>query len=327
MKLSDLLPSASGLTGPQGPAGPAGPQGEPGPAGPPGPAGDSGGASSGAVDLTSTDLILPPANVVRLIRRPIAGRQLPGYIGPSGLDSVLQAGLHGNAVMMASPTTGTAAMQQISTTLNSGGTLSSPSANSGSLWGSVFRKRFQTTTTAGNTAGVRTSHTQWWRGNAAGRGGFFFRCQFGINITLNGSMAFVGVCASSSTLGGDASALTNMIGMGFDGADSSAGNWQLMMNDGAGVATRVDLGAAAQRLTSNAFDLRMFCPPHDGTAPGNITVEIINIETGAIVLPATVYASDLPINTQFLAFKAEIRNGVAAAANIEIAKIYIESDF
>jgi hypothetical protein len=163
-------------------------------------------------------------------------------------------------------------------------------------------------------------------GNAAGFGGFFFRTQFGQNINLNGGQKFVGLCASTAALAataGAVSALINMCGVGYDTTDSSAGNWQFYRNDGSGTATKVDLGADAVRNTTHGYDLIMYMKPNDA----ELFVRIVNLHTGALVLD-TSYTTDLPAVNTGMAFKCEVNNGaVAAANNIEIAKLYIESDY
>ena len=111
--------------------------------------------------------------------------------------------------------------------------------------------------------------------------------------------------------------------MGYDAADSSAGNWQFMRNDGVGVATRVDLGTGAARNLIDGYDLVMFVKPNSA----ELFVRIVNLQTGAVVLD-TSYTTDIPAVNTALSFKCEVRNGaVAAADNIEIAKAYIESDY
>ena len=41
---------------------------------------------------------------------------------------------------------------------------------------------------------------QWFRGNTAGFGGFFFRAQLVENVNVNGAQCFVGLCASTAAL-------------------------------------------------------------------------------------------------------------------------------
>lgn len=269
---------------------------------------------------------VPAANTLLIYAKSLAGRMLPKVMGPSGIDTALQVGLHGNSVFMVAPASGTTAPTAWGGTLTTAATMSvQQTIASANPWLATWRKRFQTSTTAGNASGMRTAYVQWFRGNAAGFGGFFFRAQIGANINLNGGQKFVGLCASTGALAGEPSALLNMIGMGWDAADSSAGNWQLMRNDGAGAATKVDLGANALRSnTTHGYDLIIYCPPGAATT---IYVRIVNIHTGTTVLD-TSYTTDLPAVNTGMAFKAEVRNGaVAAADNLEVAKVYIESDY
>jgi len=56
-------------------------------------------------------------------------------------------------------------------------------------------------------------------------------------------------------------------------------------------------------------------------------VRIINLQNNAVVLD-TSYNTDLPAVNTGMAFKAECNNGaVSAAANLEVAKVYIETDY
>jgi hypothetical protein len=266
----------------------------------------------------------PAAGIVSLVRS-LAGRRMQGSVGPSGVDVLFQPAFFGNAIFMVSTGNGTTAPSTFGGILSTAATMSTQqSFGNANLWQTMRRQRFQTSTTAGNATGCRTGYTQWWRGNAANQGGFFFRAWFGQNINLNGGQSFVGLCASTGALAGEPSALLNMIGVGYDAADASTGNWFLMRNDGSGVATKIDLGTGAARNTTDGLQLTMFCRPNDT----KITVEVMNLSSGNIVLAATDYNTDIPANNAGLSMKAECRNGaVAAAHNIEIARIYIESDY
>jgi hypothetical protein len=278
--------------------------------------------------VSTTDPSAPTAGIV-IYSKLIAGRHLPKMVGPSGIDTVMQVGLHGNSVAMVAPASGTTAPTQWGITLTTAATMSvQQTVASANPWLATWRKRFATSTTAGNLSGMRTAYAQWFRGNAAGFGGFFFRTQFGHNINLNGSQCFVGLCASTGALAataGAVAALINSIGVGYDTTDSSGGNWQLFRNDGSGTATKVDLGANAVRANvSHGYDMIIYCPPGAAT---EIFVRIVNIHTGVTVLD-TSYTTDIPAVNAGMAFKAEINNGaVAAAANLEVAKVYIESDY
>jgi hypothetical protein len=276
------------------------------------------------MDVISAEPSAPSANTLLYYSKNVAGRIVPKILGPSGIDTMMQVALHGNSIYMVAPSNGTSSPTIWGGAVSTSGTVSHQrTIASSNPWQATRRTRFQTSTTAGNAAGVRSAYTQWFLGNAAGFGGFFFRAQLGMNINLNGGQKFVGLCSSTNTLGGNPSALTNMCGMGYDSGDASTGNWFFMRNDGAGTATRVDLGSNAARNTTHGYDLIMFVAPNSTT----LYVRIVNLHSSVLVLD-TSYTTDLPAVNTGLAFLAGVRNGaVAAADNIEIAKVYIETDF
>lgn len=282
----------------------------------------------GNLRLVSTTDPAPPAGGILLYSKLHAGRHLLEFTGPSGVNSALQSGLHGNSIFMVAPASGTTAPTALGGTLTTAATMSmQQTIASANPWQATNRKRFATTTVAGNGSGMRTAYAQWFRGSLAGFGGFFFRTQFGQNINISGAQQFHGLCASTAVLGaaaGSVSALLNMIGVGYDTTDLNTGNWQLFRNDGAGAAVKVDLGANAVRNTTHGYDLVIFCPPG---AANEIFVRIVNIHTGTVVLD-TSYTTDIPAVNVGLAYKGEGNNGpVGQSMNLEIAKVYIESDY
>jgi len=174
---------------------------------------------------------------------------------------------------------------------------------------------------------VRIAYTQFYRGSAAGYGGFFFAARFGHSTNTTGYQLFAGMCASTAALGGDPSALTNMIGMGYDAGDAATGNWYIMHNDGSGTATRIELNGtgsspnAAARGTDQGFDLYIFNPPNSSSF--HVLAESINNQN--VVFNGTI-TSDVPAADTALAWKVECRNGaVAAAATVEHNYIYVEN--
>lgn len=220
------------------------------------------------------------------------------------------------------PSSGTAAPTVFGGTLTTAATMSAQAtASSTNKWLGTARKRFQTSTTAGNVSGMRTAYGLWYRGSNPGFGGFLFKAHVGMQLNLNGGRQFIGLCSSTGALAGEPSALLNCCGMGYDSTDASTGNWFFIRNNGTGSAVKVDLGVNAARNTTDGFELFMFAP-----AGGvRLFVRIKNIRTGAVVLE-DIYLVKLPVVDTLLAFKAEVSNGaVAAADNIEVAKVFISS--
>jgi|GEM_PF-890386 len=283
---------------------------------------------TGNLKLVSTSDPAAPTGGLVHYSRLHAGRHLPMTRSPAGIAQALQGAMHGASIAHVGLLAATT-FSQIGITLTSAGTITQPQTiASANPWQATARKRLQTAATAAASAGARTAYTQWFRGSAAGFGGFFFRAQFGQNLNVSGAQCFIGLCASTAALAttaGAVAALTNMIGVGYDTTDASTGNWQLYRNDGTGTATKVDLGATnAARNTTHGYDLIIYCPPGVVT---DIYVRIVNLHTGATVID-TSYTTDLPAVDTGLAMKCDCNNGaVAAAVNIEFAKIYIESDY
>ena len=279
---------------------------------------------AGNLRLIQTADPAAPANGLAIYANLTAGRALPKMRGATNLPFELQQALHGASVFAITPANGTSPPVALGGVLTTATTISHVQTfASVNRWQATKRTRFQTSITAGNASGVRTGYGQWFLGNAAGFGGFFFRAQVGTSINLAGGQKFCGLAFASTAIAGDPSGLLNMCGMGYDAADSSVGNWQFMRNDGVGVATKVDLGTGAARNSIDGYDLVMFVKPNSA----ELFVRIVNLQTGAVVLD-TSYTTDVPAVNTALSFKCEVRNGaVAAADNIEIAKAYIESDY
>jgi hypothetical protein len=277
----------------------------------------------GALRLIPQTTPTAPVSGAILYTEPLAGRDLPFYITQSGRKKAIgEAWFGAQTPVQVGISSGTAAPISQGATLTTAATLSYQfSASSTNRYLSMPRKRYNTAT-ANATTGIRQAYTQFYSGNAAGYGGVFFSTRFGVNANKL-STVFVGLTSSTAVLGGNASALVNMIGMGYDLTDPITGNWYLMKNNGAGVAQKIDLGATdAARGTDIGFELNMYNPPNSTTW----FVYITNLNTGAVVLNTSYVADEeVPVVNTGLAWKAEIRNdAVATTANIEHNYIYIE---
>lgn len=267
----------------------------------------------------------PPANVLNLYTKSVAGRLLLKAKSPSGLDYPYQPAIFGNNVAVYYPATATTAGQVTGWTFTSAGTVSHPALASTNLLTSMRRTRWASATTANIAGGIVSATSQCWRGNAAGLGGFFFFARFGQNVNTNGARAFVGLAAqTTSVVTGEPASALNMVGMGYNAADASTGNWQLMFNDGTSTATKVDLGTNAARNTTSVFSLYLFAPPNGST----ITARVINESTNTVVLDNYIISTDLPTSTSFLYVNAA--GGPAATAvaqNFELNRLYLETDY
>jgi len=236
----------------------------PGPTGPAGPAGPAGeGGDEGPEGV--------PGSMVDALRSL-----------PSGATSRVNAGI---------PTTvsGTAA-QQIPTSTN--------------LLTSLSRTRATGVAGAGQAASWRSDIALWWRGNAAGLGGFNARWRFGLPAFAAGFRAFVGFTDLLTQLpDAEPSALTNIIGIGFD---SSSSQWAIMHNDAAGSATIVPLNASFNVAITDLISLQLIADPNAGT------VDWVARNVSAGVLLSGTIAADLPAADVFLAHQEWVNTGAIA---------------
>lgn len=208
---------------------------------------------------------------------------------------------------------GTTAGTTLGIVITSSTTVSHPAQAQTNIRTAIRRINWATTTVAGQNTGFFEAAATKAQGSSS-LGGYTCVFRFALPVNTTGYQCFVGLGAAAA-LTGDPSALTSMIGMGFDAADSSGGNWQLMRNDASGTATRVDLGSSAARNTSSVYKLTL----RAYTALAGIYVTVVNEETGVVVLD-TNYSTDIPPTATFLAARAQIRNGaVAAAAQLDVA--------
>lgn len=258
-----------------------------------------------------------PSSGLTIYTRSRAGRRFVEMMGPSGLDTSLQPALFGNNVVMWLPGTGTTAAISFGKSWTVGATQAHPTLATTNILTAMSRATYTTSTTSGNASGVRMSAAQFWRGNAAGLGGFFFFARFGV-VTFQSSMQiWCGLSAATGLIAGDPSAQNHTVCMGKDTADT---NWHLIFRDGA-AATKVDLGLAV--AANQVFDVMFFAPPNGS----NITARVVRLDSASVLADNTVHTSNLPGNTQFLLAHAECRTNAASAVAIALNRIYIESDY
>lgn len=274
------------------------------------------------VPLVGTDPPTSPTAGIKLYSRARAGRTLPMFVGPSGLDNAVQPQLWGNRVALWYPGSGTG-LGSFGLTPTTGATLSHPTPATTSLAESMYRTRFATSTTAGNASGVRDAVNTFWIGNAAGAGGFYHHFRFcSGSVSLAGGQKFVGLTSQTTALGGEPSALPNVFGFGKDIADT---NWFFMRRTGTGTVQKVNLGVAM--ANNQTFDMTIFCAPNDNGINVRIT-RYTSIGGANTVLLDTKYTTDIPANTTLLGRAFQVRNGATAAANnFELVRAYAESDF
>ena len=225
--------------------------------------------------------------------------------------------LSGSSAAYFYPTTG-AASGAVGTTPANTNTLSTPALANTNLLTSTRRTRYASTSSAGTSAGTRSTDLQWWRGNAAGLGGFYFSARFGFSTAVAQQRAFVGLYGTAAVIGNvNPSSLVNIVGVGYDAAQTTL---RILYNDGTSTASSVDLGANFPVNTTNLYTIHLWCAPNSSS----IWYLVRNESTGNIA--SGTLSSDLPVNTGFMIAQAWVNNGTtASAAQIDLAFMYCES--
>lgn len=269
----------------------------------------------------------PPADTARAFMREIANRAMLAVMGPSGLDSALQYHLGRNKVALWSPAGNSTTISAVgAAALTAVGTATA--ANVATTNRHTYQKRLEyLVTTAATTAvaGFRYAAAQWTIGGpSAGDGGFHMICRWGpaTGVTTATNRCFVGMGPTAAPTDVEPSTITNMIGMGWDAADT---NIQLMYR-GAGAVTKIDLGASFPVPTADrtkAYEIALFSPP--GTTQ-SVSYEVTDLATGAVAT-GTITTS-LPSTTTLLAPRGWMSvGGTSSVIGIALMSLYIETDY
>lgn len=286
-----------------------------------------GGGAADPLDLTTSAPATPPADTIRLFRRSVAGRQMLGQIGPSGLDTTFLPHVGRNAIAAWLPAgNGTTVELARSVGLTATGTATAANVATTNRHTLMKRLDYLVTTAATNAvAGFRSSAPQWLRGVNAGDGGFHFICRWGpaTGVSVSTTRCFVGMQGVTSVpTDVNPSTLTSIVGMGWDSGDT---NMQMMTNDGSGAATKIDLGASFPRPSADrtkVYELAMFAPPAGST----IGWRVEDLATGAVA-EGTI-STDLPPAATLLAPRGWMSvGGTSSVIGIALMGLTIESDY
>ena len=266
---------------------------------------------------------VPDADYGTIFIKKIAGRAMAAQIGPSGLDTTLQANLGGNKVAMWMPSGGTATAPGVfgMVALTAAGTATPRSVAVTNLLTRMTRIGYVSAATAGALAGVREAAAKYTTGAGPGLGGFFARYRFGVSdaATVAGARMFIGLDAlTAAPTNTDPSTKINCIGVG---QIATSDNLHIIRGN-ATAKTPIDLGANFPANTNGgAYELNLFAPPAGGcywqVRRLNTTFEATGF------LPST----EIPIATQLLCHQLwRCNNATALAVGLDVCGIYIETD-
>ncbi len=280
------------------------------------------------------DPAVPGSNVGRFYFKqvPPGGRMLPKWIGASGVDVIGQPALFGNNIVLFTPMTGTT---------GTGGGWGAPWTSNGTVFhptpvttapamsNQMKRTRYaNVVTTTNQQLGPRTnvaSEMQFWRGNAAGVGGFFFFTRFVVDLwpaaTVRLFAGLTGAAATSSVCISD-TVVNNTCGLWHDTTDAST-VFNFVTRD-ATTTTKQSIALTNAIAAGNSYDFYMWCAPNGTTLYWRLD-DIVNAVTYS-----NNTATTLPTSTVFMQPQVQMSNGTAnitvTTVAIGINRIYVESD-
>lgn len=265
----------------------------------------------------------PSTGFLRVYAKSVAGRMLPKWKGPSGLDTTYQAALSQNSVTMWLPGTGATASINFGSSWTVGATQATPTIATTNIMTSIKRATYTTTTTAANVAGVRSAAPVATASTTTGIGGYFYAARFGILTYTSTMRVQVGLTATSGALAGDPSAQLNTCQMSKDTGETV---WQFTTADGT-TFEKTSSGRTTQAGGStNVFDFYAFCAP--GTL-SPVTGRFVDITDGTVLVDNVAHSTHVPANATVLYASAQNMNvagGAGTAVAIFLSKIYVEVD-
>lgn len=279
--------------------------------------------TGGITIATGTTAPTTPAagNVVEW-GRAVGGRGIIAITNSDGLTTTLQGSLGQTKVALWSALNTTALTATGAAALSATGTATAVTSwTSTNIYTSTQKVEYLVTVAAAAAvAGFFLNYAPFWRGNAAGLGGFFFVARVGIatGVTTATKRCFIGMSNSIvAPTDVNPSTLTNIIGVGYDAADTT---WQLMFN-AASTTTKVNTSItrpSADRTTM--VEVVIYVPPNGTTA----TVQITDLGAGTTFTGSN--SANIPANTTFLSPRGYASvGGTSSVVGIALTSLYIET--
>jgi hypothetical protein len=279
--------------------------------------------------LTVNTPSTPAANTVTIFRRDIAGRQMAGFIEPTGYNSPLQPFIGTRKIASWNPPGNSTTVPGIFgiSTLTSTGTVAARNQTTTNLFNRSRRLGFTSAALAGSLAGIRSGVGAYTTGDGAGLGGFTIVMTFGFSIAISATQrAFIGIRQSiAAPANAEPSTLTNCCGVGRGAADTNLS----IFYGGTFAQAPIPLGAnfPANTINTDWYELILFSPAN---VTGVINYQVTRLNTGdvatgqlsgiaTVIPPANLLLT--PINSYVT------NNATAVSVGLDHGPIYIETNY
>lgn len=279
-------------------------------------------ADSGDMPAADTDQI-------KVFARKRAGRMTLKYIGPSGVDQVVQDKISENGQVFYLPNNGTTVGLNLGLAWTTGGTVShpTPSSTSPAIYSQQKRTRWaNVVTTTNQVLGLRTATAEkrFWRGNAAGLGGWNFHARFAIGLWPAATVRlFVGLSDQNTGVVASDTLAGNCCGLWHDTTEAAT-VLNFVTRNGT-TATKAAITLATALAAGQCFDFWMGCAPNGGS----IDYTLKELNTGTLLVDTTT-STTIPLTTAFMGPELAMSNGTAnitvTTSAFELAGFSCQSD-
>jgi hypothetical protein len=271
----------------------------------------------------------PAADHGLLYARTLAGRVVPKWMSPTGVDYPLQPHTGFNNVALWRGGATTTAATFAATDGSFPYTSASPSAPliptlaSTSLRNQTYRGTIRTGTTSGALAYIRANTLRIWRGNAAGLGGFFVVMRFSLSGTIQtGQRSFIGISdsvANPTNVDPTTNTTPGKIGLAQNAA---TGNWSLAHNVTGTAPTLIALGASFPINNTDLYEIALFSAPNGSSIGYRVANWSTNQQTSGSL------TTNIPAATTFMAPVMWITNNAQSAqSELDFISTYVETDY
>jgi hypothetical protein len=290
---------------------------------------------AGKVRLNAiADPAVPGAGQGYLYAKSIAGKILPKWIGPSGLDILVQPHVGQGKVSQWSAVGNSAAAPNLfggAAAFTAVGTLTARNVATTSMATRARRLGYVSSSTAGSLASIRVAAAQYTLGvpGTPAMGGFFLVIRFVPSnaSSQTGERFFAGVTANTGApTNVEPSTLTNCIGLA---QLSTSTNLQIVYG-GSAAQTPINLGSnfPGNTLSADVYELVLFAPPN---ANNIVYYKVTRLNTGQVAegtLTAATPGTQLPANTTLLTMPViwKCNNAQSGSVAFDLISAYVETD-
>ena len=293
------------------------------------------------IEFLEPTLVDPPpmAGMLQMYTKNIGGRLMPKWIGPSGVDTPIQPFFGMNRCRMAYGTNATAALQVFGCAMTTTGTATAYTSAITSKYTAMNHAECLVTVAAvGTIAAYRDAALDKFLGNAAGMGGFFMVMRGGpaTGVATAASNFFMGMGPTAAPTAVEPSTISQMIGIGYDGADTQL--TFMCKNSGTVVKTALNttnFPVASFPLSANKavpttdrtdlYELVLFAAPNSPTINWRATDLITGAQWSGSVTAGT--NAGPAVNTALCPKMWSTSMATSSVIGVALASYYCETDF